>query len=228
MPGCTILHDDIWDQLRSDHGTEFALIATVQHYLAHHRVNQQRLPVLQTTSRQNHRAERIWPEVNSRINYPIKAVLVRMEMEELIDMRNEVHKFSVSWVTIRVIASPIAAFVSAWNSHTIPGQNGGIPGVLASRTRLIHAIPSSQVPSVLEAINLHETTTGRLTRESTYGVDPLDTHLQLKALRERDFFATFPSMAAIFSDVAHGNGEMFTEAITLFISLSLHFSELVN
>ena len=99
---------------------------------------------------------------------------------------------SVSWVTIRVIASPIAAFVSAWNSHTIPGQNGGIPGVLASRTCLIHAIPSSQVPSVLEAINLHETTTGRLTRESTYGVDPLDTHLQLKALRERDFFATFP------------------------------------
>ena len=113
-----LLHDGIWDQLRSDHGTEFVLIATVQNYLAHYRVNQQRLPVLQTTSRQNHRAERIWPEINSRVNYPIKSVLVRMEAEELIDMRN---KFSVSWVTIRVIASPVAAFVSAWNSHTVPG-----------------------------------------------------------------------------------------------------------
>lgn len=98
--------------------------------------------------------------------------------------------------------------------------------MLAMRIRGIHPISSSQVPSVLEAVNLHETTTGRLTRESTYGMDPLDTHLQLKILRERDFFATFSSMPAIFSDVAHGNGEMFTEAILTFIALSLQFSEL--
>ena len=221
-----LLHDGIWDQLRSDHGTEFVLIATVQHYLAHYHVNQQRLPVLQTTSRQNHRAERIWPEVNSRVNYPIKSVLVRMEAEELIDMQNEVHKFSVSWVTIRVIASPIAAFVSAWNSHTVPGRNGGIPDDLATRVRGIRPISSSQVPSLLEAVNLHETTTGRLTRES--GVDPLDMHLQLKILRERDFFATFTSMPAIFSDIAHGNGDMFAEAILMFTRLSLRFSELVD
>ena len=56
---CTIfrpllLHDGIWNQLRSDHGTEFVLIATLQQFLAHLRVNQQRLFVLQTTSRQNH------------------------------------------------------------------------------------------------------------------------------------------------------------------------------
>lgn len=108
-----LLQRGIWNQVRSDHGTEFTLVATVQQYLARHRVNQQRLPVLQTTSRQNHRAERIWPQFNSHVNYPIKSVLVQMEAEELIDMRNELHRFSVSWVTIRVIASPIATFISA-------------------------------------------------------------------------------------------------------------------
>ena len=84
-------------------------------------------PVLKTTSRQNHRAERIWPEVNARINYPVKAVLVCMEDEEVISMRNEVHKFCVLWVTIQVVAPAIPAFIHSWNSHKLPGQNGGIP-----------------------------------------------------------------------------------------------------
>lgn len=49
----------IWNQLRSDHGTEFALVSAVQQYLASHRLDQRPLPVLQTTSRENHRVERL-------------------------------------------------------------------------------------------------------------------------------------------------------------------------
>ena len=143
-------------------------------------------------------------------------------------MRNDLHKLSVSWVTIHVVASPAATFVSAWNSHTIPGRNGGVPYILAARTRQISPIPQSQVPSVSEAVTLHEATGGRLTRESTYGVDPLNMHPQLKALRERDFSAAFPSMEVVFSDVVHNNGMMLEQAIMMFISLSLCFSELVD
>ena len=62
-----------------DHGTEFALVSTVQHLLAHMRVSRDRHPVLRSLSRHNHRAERLWPEVNARINYPVKRILVRME-----------------------------------------------------------------------------------------------------------------------------------------------------
>ena len=214
--------------LEPTHGTEFALVSTMQQYLAHHCVNQQRLPVLQTTSRQNHTAERLRPEVNSRVNYPIKAVLVRMEAVELIDMRNDLHKFSVLWVTIHVVASPVAAFINVWNSHTIPGRNGGIPDILASRTCRIHGLYPSQVPSVIETVDLHESTVGRLTRESTYGVDPLHMYPLLQRLRENDFSAAFPSMEDIFSDVVHGNGLILTEAIMTFISLSQRFSELIE
>ena len=106
------MSDGIWDQVRTD--------------LASHRIHQELEPILQTTSRQNHRVERIWPEVNARINYPVKAVLVLMEDEEVISMNNEMHKFCVSWVTIKVIATAITTFVGAWNSHRVPGRNGGI------------------------------------------------------------------------------------------------------
>ena len=83
-----LVSDGIWDQVRTDQGTEFTLIATVQRHLSIYRMHQGREPVLQTTSRQNHRAERLWPEVNARINYPVKTVLVVMEEEEVINMRN--------------------------------------------------------------------------------------------------------------------------------------------
>ena len=36
-----LLCHGIWNQLGSDHGAEFALVSTMQQYLAHHRVNQQ-------------------------------------------------------------------------------------------------------------------------------------------------------------------------------------------
>ena len=66
-----------------------------------------------------------------------------------------------------------------------------------------------------------------LTQESTNGVDPIDEFLHLQALQKRDFSLTFPSMDAIFSDVLHGDGIMFRDAVLVFISLSVHFSELL-
>ena len=215
----------IWTQLRSDHGTELVLISTVQCHLASHQVDQQPMPVLQSTSRENHRAERIWPEVNSHINYPIKRVLVRMEAEEIIDMRSSLHKFAVSWVTIHLIESLVTAFVTAWNSHTIPGS---VPDTLADRTCRISPLSPSQIPSVHEAVTLHESTNGRLTPESTYGIDPLEGNQALKHLHERDFFCAFPSMEVFFSNNLHSNGKVFQRAILFFISLCTNFTALTE
>ena len=57
----------------------------MQQHLAHHRAWQDRPPALQSTSRQNHRVERMWSEVNQRINYPVKRILVQMEGSDEID-----------------------------------------------------------------------------------------------------------------------------------------------
>ena len=56
-------------------------------------------------------------EVNARINYPIKAVLVEMEKNNEIDMDDDHVKFCVSWFSMHVANFGISLFVSSWNEH---------------------------------------------------------------------------------------------------------------
>ena len=58
-----------WQQLHVDHVTEFALVLviTAQQHLSHHQQWQDRLPYLQSTPQQNHRVERLWPEINQHL-----------------------------------------------------------------------------------------------------------------------------------------------------------------
>ena len=39
---------------------------------------------------QNLTVERLWPQVNSRVNYPINWILVKMEEDEVIDISDSV------------------------------------------------------------------------------------------------------------------------------------------
>ena len=55
------------------------------------------------------------------MNYPVKACLVKME-EGQIDMNNEVHKYCVSWLSIRVCSVGARLTVNAWNDHPVPGK----------------------------------------------------------------------------------------------------------
>ena len=64
--------------------------------------------------------ERIWVEVNARVNYPIKAALIDMLEHGDISVDDDLDKFWVSWFTIKVAAVGIELFVAAWNEHPIP------------------------------------------------------------------------------------------------------------
>lgn len=75
-----------------------------------------------TTSTNNHRVERMWVEINQRVNYPVKRILVSMEGAQEIDMSNNVVKFCVSWTTMNVITPASIRFVGSWNNHRIPGK----------------------------------------------------------------------------------------------------------
>ena len=112
--------EGLWQQVRTDHGGEFALVATVQLHLATQRAWQNRLPMIQSTSRMNHRVERMWPEINCRLNYPIKRVLVEMEENGEINMNSDTQKFCVSWTTITALQPGI--HISFWHGIHIEFQ----------------------------------------------------------------------------------------------------------
>ncbi|XP_065896313.1 uncharacterized protein [Dysidea avara] len=92
----------MWDQIRVDQGKEWVLLLFVQEWLSHFRSNTRKYPHCRSTSKQNHAVERIWVEVNSRINYPIKTVLVHMEQRDEINLTDDHVKYCVSWFVIRV------------------------------------------------------------------------------------------------------------------------------
>ena len=61
-------------------------------------------------------------EFNARVNYPIKRVLNAMVNDDLIDMDDDLVKFSVSNFATQVAAVGIKQVFDSWNQHPIPGK----------------------------------------------------------------------------------------------------------
>ncbi len=70
---------------------------------------------------QNHTVERLWVEVNARVNYPIMAALIVMTERGEISADDPLCQSCVSWFTINVANVGVTLFVNAWNNHPIPG-----------------------------------------------------------------------------------------------------------
>lgn len=117
-----LLHYGLFDQLRVDHGTEFCLCIFVQELLKNRRGDTSRAPWRQTTSTKNYRAERLWPEENARVNYPLKRALNFIKEQEIFNMEDPLVSFAVSWVTLHVSKVGSENFVNSWNYHRIPGE----------------------------------------------------------------------------------------------------------
>ena len=223
-----LLTKGLWDQIRVDHSSKFALVSTTQQHLAGYHHQQSRPPLLQSSSRQNLRVERLWVEVNQRINYPIKRVLVEMESQGEIDMTDDLTKFCVSWTTIHTIEPAVKNFIAAWNDHRLPGCRGSIPSILARRNNQTTHLDSSTILTTTDAISLHEQLGGHLTRESQFGCDPLASYPNLSQLRERDFHSRYPNIEELMECVLGGNLAVFKQALIDFIELTRSFSSLVQ
>jgi hypothetical protein len=181
----------LWDQIRVDHGREWHLMLFVQEQLAHLRYNTDRAPHLQTTSKLNHCVERLWVEVNSRVNYPIKTCLITLQERGEINMDDDHIKFYVSWFTIRVTNIGTAITVSSWNEHRIPGR--GIPNERMQENNHVMPVDPSVIPDQDNAVQQMESMGSHLTRFSPFGFDPLESHNDLIRQREDMFFEKFPS-----------------------------------
>ena len=78
--------------------------------------------ILNQLHKDNYTIERIWPEVNSRINYPINNIFVDLEEREVFDLTDEAVKYCVSQNTCNVASVGMEGLVQSWNSHKIQGN----------------------------------------------------------------------------------------------------------
>jgi hypothetical protein len=114
-----VLWDGMWDTVHVDHGKEFYLCLVMQETNAHKRRNTSKAPYIQSMSKENLRVERMWPEINSRVNYPLKAAICEMVEHEQIDLQDNVHKYCMSNFLIQLSAIGLERCVQSWNNHYI-------------------------------------------------------------------------------------------------------------
>ena len=100
-----------------------------------------------------------WPEVNSRINYPIKRamnVILHSEVNEIFNLGEPVMKYAVSWVMLYVSHDAIQHLLLSWNYHRVPGPQGCIPIENMIQTSRTVKLPEYLIPTTAEAVKMYE------------------------------------------------------------------------
>eukprot|EP00731_Ephydatia_muelleri_P029398 Em0020g1042a len=207
----------LFDQIRVDHSKEWTLSLFVQESLAHLRHSVQKPPHRQTSSTLNHTVERCWPEVNNRVNYPIKSCLNQMQDRGDFDLDSMTHKYCVSWVTLHVSTVGVRLFTGVWKCHNIPGK--GIPNERMANART-RRLPSEIIPDAHFATSQFVDMGGHLTLESHFGNDPLAGRNCLIAERNRQFHQQYPDLSMVFHAISNNNCNPFIESVKLYIHLT--------
>ncbi|XP_018927648.2 uncharacterized protein LOC109054865 [Cyprinus carpio] len=216
-----VINNGMWDQIRVDHGKEFFLTLFMQEILADHRMNTATPPYRQTTSTKNHTIERIWPEINNRVNYPLKEALVQLVDQELIDMDCNLTRYCVSNLVCQLCHLGISRVVEAWNNHRIPGK--GIPNQIA-QGGCAKKISAALLPHGTEAADLYMNTLGSsLTRVSAFGTDPFTSEHE-KATVEQLFSEKWPDITYLLNNTVNKNFLPFKEALVCLVNLTQRYS----
>ena len=136
--------------------------------------------------------------------------------------------FCVSRVTMYIAHDASEHLIHSWNHHKIPGPEGCVPATNMVQTSCAVHLRAELIPTVSEAVRMYEERGGNLTRDATFGTDPLIMRPDLIESRERLFFSAQPSGQSIFADVVHGQGHSLKQAIFYFIEVTMYLAGFVT
>ncbi|XP_041843882.1 uncharacterized protein LOC121641670 [Melanotaenia boesemani] len=215
-----VLAYGLWDQVRVDHGTEFYLSLFIQEMLAEHRYNKERRPYIQSTSTKNHTVERIWPEINTRVNYPIKTAIVQLIDQERLNMDDNLTRYCTSNLTCQLSNIGVQRTLQAWNAHRIPGK--GIPNNLAQCGCKAN-VTEDLLPEASAAADFYRQEVGSsLTRESVFGTDPFLSE-EDKSQAETEFSLLHTDVAALFDSVVNRHFTPFQECLIDLVNITRRY-----
>uniref|UniRef100_A0A914WCW5 Integrase catalytic domain-containing protein n=1 Tax=Plectus sambesii TaxID=2011161 RepID=A0A914WCW5_9BILA len=216
----------LWDQVIADGGREFYLVHHIQEYLTTLRIKDDgelsdRPPYRQVTSMQNNRVERLWQEVNEMVGYPLKAAYIALGNAGIIDLANDVHKFTCSYIGCILAKFLMQRCMDIWNHHNIPKK--GIPADFVDDRRN-YAIPDDALPSTDAAVRMY-VEVGQLTEETSFGVDPLAGQPEKQLERNNAFWLGMDVMLggvqSISESVLHEYYGPLQQAFNRFIEMSM-------
>ena len=215
----------VWNQLRIDHGKEFVLTIFVQELLESYRYSRNKTPWKQTASTDNHVVERFWPQVNSRVNYPIKKILSKIVDEYHYDLSNPFIKRKLSFICCNLARGLFQHLVQSWHYHRVPGPDGCIPIQNMEMTNKIPSLNLAFLPSTHQVVRMYECMGGQLTRMSASGEDPLkDIHHAYES-RKALFDVCQPGWGELLSYAVHERHGTIQNALEKYINLTLSLSQ---
>ena len=85
--------------------------------------------VITGSSVHNQRIERLWQDVHRSVLMPFKELFIRLEVEELLDVTNEVDMYCLHEV-YQDINQCLSEFIRTWNNHSLSSEHGQSPSQL--------------------------------------------------------------------------------------------------
>ena len=163
--------------------------------------------------------ERMWVEVNQRVSYPIKCVLIQMTESNFIDLNNDACKYSVQLITSNVAKIGLERFISSWNAYSVP--NYEIPNDLQHQ-RSGTPIHPMELPLMQDAVDEYRRQGVHLTDPNPFATDPLG-HDLLKEERNRRYIRAVSQgfdYEYLFTTLINGQTANLTAAVSTFASIT--------
>lgn len=104
------------------------------------------------------------------------------------------------------------------------GNSDRIQDVVAQRTNRVHPVNSAMIPSVEDDIQMYTNAGGTITRDSSFGIDPLASSDALINQRETEFIRDNLTFEEIYSNIINGNGSLMVSAVLSLINITRNLS----